>query len=428
MTNQSKTVLEKVKMAYRKEYFPALANDKRYFLICGGRAGGRSYFASQYAVASLIQKPYFRCAIMRFVQGDVRDSIFQEIKDRIEELGMENQFRIQNSLIITNPLNNSFCKGKGFRKSSGDQKAKLKSLAGYTDVIIEEAEEVSEEDFQKLDDSLRTIKGNIRVFLLFNLPPKDHWINKRWFNLVESSEVSDYYEVSLKESVKYNTVLVHTTYLDNLENLNQSTINNFEAYKTKNPDHYWNMIMGLVPTGKRGLIYKTWNPISVEEFNKLPYSSFYGLDFGYSNDPTALLEIKTHNDDVWVRELIYQTGLTNQDISQKMWDFKIYRGAYIYGDSAEPKSIEEIKRLGWNIHPADKGQGSIKAGISKLLEKNVHYTDDSLNLIKERENYSWALDKDKNPTNNPIDDFNHCMDALRYGVFTNANKKRIGFF
>lgn len=388
-----------------KPYIPAINTDKRYVLVGGGRAGGRSYWGSQYALDSLTTKEYFRCAIMRYIQGDIRDSIRQEIIDRIEEREWQKYITIKDTRIVFR--GNSII-SKGFKKSSSDQKAKLKSLAGFTDIIIEEAEEVSEEDFIQLDDSLRTVKGNIRIILLFNFPPKDHWINKRWFDLTDS-EVPDFYEPKLKESVKHNTLYIFSDYHDNIKNLDKQTVNNYESYKITNPDHYWNMIRGLVPTGKRGIIHKNWIPMSDVDFDALPYPSFYGLDFGFSNDPTALIEVKKHNNRVYFREKIYKTGLTNQDISNEMDILDISKTAYIYCDSAEPKSIEELRRLGWNAVPADKGQGSVNAGLSKLLEKECYYTDTSANLIKEKENYCWALDKDKNPTNNPIDDFNHCF-------------------
>jgi phage terminase large subunit len=322
---------------------------------------------------------------------------------------------------------NNDIKGIGFRKSSSDQKAKMKSLAGFTAIIIEEAEEINEDDFNQLDESLRKIGVDIKIILLFNLPPKNHWINKRWFNLVES-EVEGFYVPQLKESMKDNTCYIHTTYKDNEKHLNKSAIELYEGYKTSNPDHYWNMIMGLVPTGKRGLIFKNWKPITAKEFEDLPYESFYGLDFGFTNDPTALVEIKQHNEKVWFRELIYETGLLNQSISHRMGQLGVKKTAKIYADSAEPKSIEELKKEGWDVEGAVKGAGSVNAGLDMLLSKEGFYTDDSKNLIREKENYCWAMGKDKEPTNDPIDDFNHLMDGCRYGVYSKSQEKIIGFF
>jgi len=404
-----------------RPYVKALQENKRYYLICGGRAGGRSYFASQYAEASLFTKPYFRCAIMRFVLGDIRNSIYQEIVDRLEEDELDEAVEKKGHTLTINFKRNTI-NGIGFRKSSSDQKAKLKSLAGYTDVIIEEAEEVSEEDFNQLDDSIRTIKADIRIFLLFNLPHKNHWIVKRWFNLVDSG-VEGFYKPILKEAMESTTCFIHTTYADNRRNLNLSTIENFEKYRETNPDHYWNMIKGLVSEGARGRVFKNWTPISNQEYEELPHPISYGLDFGYSNDPTALVEIKKHNDKIYIKELIYETALTNQAISRRMKQVGV-GDEYIYADSAEPKSIEELRKEGWNIYPSVKGQDSIRAGIDLLLDKKIWYNEGSKNVENEVQNYKWALDKNKEPTNQPIDEYNHAMDAIRYNVFTEEQQAK----
>jgi phage terminase large subunit len=412
-----------MKILPHKLYKPLFLGDSRYIICMGGRASGRSYSASQYALLHLIADEYFRCAIMRFILGDVRNSIFQEIKDRIEELGLESEVAVKDSLVIKyggNRIN-----GIGFRKSSGDQKSKLKSLANYNCVIIEEADEVSEEDFQQLDDSLRTIKSDIKIILLLNPPDKRHWIIRRWFNLVDSG-VKGFYRAELKSREK-DTSYIFGTYKDNIVNLNEKTVDNFLQYKDRNPDHYHNMIEGLVSEGARGKIYN-WKVISDEDFEKLPHASYYGLDFGFSNDPCALIEIKEHNEEVWFRELLYETGLNNRRLSERLKDLGVKKTDIIYADSAEPKSIDELREDDWNVVPAPKGQDSVRAGIDLLLGKrNVYYTEGSINIAMENQEYKWALDKNKEPTNKPIDDYNHLMDAGRYGVFGNKKKGFVGF-
>jgi len=405
-----------------RPYAPVLSHSKRYYLIAGGRAGGRSYFASQYATARLIEKSYFRCAIMRYVLGDIRNSIFQEIRDRIEEQKVEGHIDIKEHTLTINYLKNTI-NGVGFRKSSGDQKAKLKSLANYNCVIIEEADETSEEDFQQLDDSLRTIKTDIIVMLLFNMPDKKHWIMKRWFNLVDSG-VEGFYKPVLKDSEKHNTEYIFTTYADNEINLNNTTITNFERYKETKPDHYYNMIKGLVSEGKRGRVFKNWEVINDSEYELLEYPVFYGLDFGFTNDPTALVEIKIHNENIYLRELIYETGLLNKSIADRMETLGVSKSSCIYADNAEPKSIEELRRLGFNILPAEKGQDSIRKGIDLIHSHKVFYTESSVNISLENQDYTWSLDRNKEPTNVPVDRMNHLLDATRYGVYTNHYTKR----
>lgn len=400
-------------------YKPLFVGNSRYYILMGGRANGRSFTASQYALSSLISREYFRCAIMRFVLGDIRNSIFQEIKDRIEDEKLEQSINIKENL-LTFEFDKNKINGIGFRKSSGDQKSKLKSLANYTDIIIEEADEVSEEDFMQLDDSIRTKKSDIKIILLLNPPHKSHWIIKRWFNLVDSG-IEGFYKAELKKTAT-DTTYIFGTYKKNKKNLNQKTIENYERYKETNPDHYYNIVRGLVSEGARGKIFN-WRTITNKEYEELPYPVFYGLDFGFSNDPASLTEIKKHNDNIWIREIIYETGLTNAMLSERMNQIGVSNNAYIYADSAEPKSIEELKTYGWMIKPAEKGADSIRAGIDLLKSKTIYYTEESQNIAEEVQNYKWALDRDKNPTNKPIDDYNHAIDGIRYAV-TSENKSK----
>jgi len=258
------------------------------------------------------------------------------------------------------------------------------------------------------------------------MPPKDHWICKRWFNLVECG-VDGFYKAELKESEAHNTMLIHTTYKDNEIHLNSTTIDNFLRYKETNPEHFYNMIMGLVPSGRRGVIFKDWKPISVKEYEALDYPIFYGTDFGFSNDPAGVVEVKQHNDNIYVREIIYQTGLINQKLSEQMELKGIKKQYQNVGDGAEPKSVAEFQSYGWYMTSSDKGAGSRKAGVDFLLGKNVFYTEDSVNLINEMQNYCWALDRNKEPTNEPADGNDHLLDALRYAVYTKAKQPYIGF-
>lgn len=407
-------------------YLPIFNTKPRYIIMMGGRGAGRSKVASQYARSKIQDDEYFRCAIMRFILGDVRNSIYQDIYDTMEETDFLPYVKVREHM-LTFEYGQNKINGLGFRKSSGDQKSKLKSLANYNCVIIEEADEIVEEDFMQLDDSLRTAKTDITIIFMLNCPDKNHWIIKRFFNLV-SSGVDGFYKAELKEDCKNDTLFIHSTFRDNLKNLNEKTVANFIRYRETKPDHYWNMIEGLVSEGVRGRIYKNWKVCTKEVFDSLPFASKYAMDFGFTNDPTALIEIKEHNEKVWVRELIYESGLTNPLISKRMGQLGMNkRTAVIYADSAEPKSIQELRDDGWNVIPADKGQDSVRAGVDMMLGKEVFYTEDSTNIAVENQEYKWALDKNKEPTNEPIDDFNHAMDAIRYGVWTDAKQGFIGF-
>lgn len=394
------------------KYAPAFTTKARYIIVMGGRGAGRSFFASQYVLAKLVDATnYFRCAIMRFVASDIRNSIYQEILDRIEEQELHDSIEVK---ALSFHYFQNMVKGIGFRKSTGDQKSKLKSLAAYNCVVIEEADEVSEDDFMQLDDSLRTVNADIKVVLLLNPPDKRHWIVRRWFNLIESEE-DGFYKLELKKELE-DTLFIHTTYQDNFANISESTRANYERYREIRPDYYWNMIRGLVSEGLRGRIFTNWTPIKDEEFDALPYDSEYGLDFGFKNHPAALIEVKRHNNKVWCRQWVYETGLTNPALSRKMEELGVSKDKLIIADAAEPKSIKELQDLGWNVIASDKGNDSVRNGVSQMLELEVYYTEKSVGVSDEVMGYVWKLDRNKEPTNEPVDENNHAMDAIRYVI------------
>lgn len=387
-------------------YKPLFTTDKRYILLYGGRAGGRSYAASQKVILDTYANDYSRIAAMRYILGDVRDSVWSEVKDRIEELELP---EVTSDQAMRYELNGNQVNGKGFKKSSSQNTAKLKSLASYNMVWIEEAEEITKEDFINLDSSIRTSKAKNTIILSFNMPSKDHWIIKRWFNLVDTNQ-KGYYKAIPKEDS--NTEYVFATYKDNAVNLSDSLKATYESYKDTNPEYYYTMVKGYVSEGLVGRVFTDWEPITDKLYEDLPYTEHYGLDFGFTNDPTALIGVKFHNKNIWVKEYIYQTGLTNQDIAERFKSLGL-KGLVI-ADSAEPKSIEELKREGVYTKASAKGDDSIRAGINLINQYKVHYTETSSNVASEIQNYVYALDKNKNPTNKPVDDHNHLMDALRY--------------
>ena len=299
-----------MKQLVNEVYEPLFTEHPSYFILMGGRGAGRSTVASQFANAKLIAPEYFRCAIMRYVLGDIRNSIYREITDRAEENGIIEHLDINESTMTIKYGGNSI-NAVGFRKSSSDQKAKLKSLANYSCVIIEEAEEIPEEDFMQLDDSLRTLKGDIIVILLLNPPAKNHWIIQRWFDLIPS-EKKDFYVPRLKKEVT-DTIFIGTNYKVNEKNLSKQSIALYNSYRETKSHHYWNMIEGLIPEVVHGRIYSGWKII--EEIPHEAKLERYGLDFGYSNDPTAIVAVYRYNGGFIFDEITYSKGLLNKQIA-----------------------------------------------------------------------------------------------------------------
>lgn len=168
-----------------------------------------------------------------------------------------------------------------------------------------------------------------------------------------------------------------------------------------------------------GLVFTEFTII--DELPNIDY--VYGLDWGFTNDPTAIIKVGLKDSAIYLDECLYRTGLTNSDICALMVQVGIKRGYdELFADSAEPKSIEEIKRAGFNIKPAVKGEDSIRKGIDFMKQNKLYVTSRSVNLIKELRNYAWVMDKEGNATNKPMDAFNHAIDASRYAISTKMGK------
>lgn len=412
---------------FNREYKDVFTTKARYIHIWGGRGRGGSHFGTDYFLHLFTQPNYFRGYFMRGIFGDIKDSLWRDFKDRIDENDtMDKQLiNLQENVYCAQHLTtNNTIISKGFKKSSGTQTAKMKSIAGATHVLVEEGEEVDEMEFNQMDDSLRTIKGNIQIIIIFNPPNKDHWLMKRWYNLQSlDGDYEGYYTATPKNDL--SLLSIHSTYLRNLANINLTTRTNFENYRLTNFEYYATMIRGFVSEGVKGLIYKKWKPITLAEYLLLEHEEFYGQDFGYSADPAALVGLKHHNGRLYIHELIYETGLTNPDLAEEYGQLGLSKSSRIYADSAEPKSIEELFQLGYNVIAAPKGQDSVRAGINFINSLDVYYVETDTNLVFEKNNYKWGLDAQKNPTDKPVDKYNHLMDAGRYGAYTHLTRPTV---
>lgn len=363
---------------------------------------------------------------MREVLGDIRESLWLDIKDRIEEAELTELFQLDESKMSATflPTGNTIV-SKGFKKASKKQTAKLKSLAGATHVLVEEMEEISEADFKQLDDTLRTTKTeDIQLIGIFNPPPKGHWIWKKWFTLetVPVEEFNSKYGTRLtnNESTGYfravpkkipSLLAIFSTYRDNIDNLNASFINNLNQYLKDDPEYYYQMVEGLISEGVRGRIFRDWK---IAPCMPGIWSKFYGLDWGFSGDPLALVECENHNRSLWVEQKIYKRGLTNDDLDAELTRLGISKRAPIVADSAQPKDIEDMKRKGWNFIACKKE--TVIGSVKYLKQYEVHIVESSTDIWNESENYAYALDQFKNPTEEPIDAFNHAIDAIRYAL------------
>jgi phage terminase large subunit len=376
----------------------------------GGRGAGRSYETSQKIIADLVQTAVpFRAAIMRAVHADIRHSNWQELQDRVEKWEIDAALRIADSTMEMEHGRNSV-HAHGFKRSSTERTAKLKSLAGYTKAFIEEAEEVGEAEFQQLDDSLRA--AGSQIFLSLNTPAKSHWIIKRWFDIEPCPEAPGFYRVKLKPGAT-DVEFIHSTHLDN-PYLAQEVHDRYEGYRFTKPAYYWQMIRGLCPEVVMGRIYTGWR-----ELPALPHEARllgYGLDFGFDPDPAAVVAVYYHNGGYILDEKVYARRLEDPQLATAI---KLLPSAPIVGDSAEPKAIAALGTLGVNVQPCAKGKDSVKFGIKHVQALRISYTATSANLKNEYENYAWKRVKGQSEEDEhlSIEDpscDNHLMSAARY--------------
>lgn len=401
---------KKVNFTIHESHLPLWENkDWRYAIILGGRGNGRSGTASRFTISQLLSKEYTRGAIMRAVLSDIRTSCWGELNNRLDEQGIKEAFKITDNDMYMEYGQNSI-RAHGFRASSGSLTARLKSLAEYNYIWSEEAEEIGEEEFRTLDDSLRTTKGRIRIVLTLNPPHKNHWIIRNYFNLIPSG-VPDFYIPVLKPERAKDTLFIGGNYKENLPNLDEHTVARYQAYKQTNPAYYYQMIEGLVPEEMRGRIFNGWRQI-----DKIPFGARlvrYGLDFGWFPDPTVLVAIYEYEGEYIIDELLHGNYIQNETIASTIRNLN--KDVLCVADNEE-KSIAEIRGFGVNIIATTKGKDSVSFGIKTMSALKFSVTSRSKNVWTAYENYAWKETKDGDPTGEPDHLYSHCMDATRYPI------------
>jgi phage terminase large subunit len=264
-------------------------------------------------------------------------------------------------------------------------------------LFINEANELYYEDWQQL-----IFRTDGKVIIDYNPSETFHWI----YDKVIPRDDCDFYQ---------------TTYRDN-PFLDETIVSEIERLRDTDED-YWR-IYGM---GERGT-----NRAAVFQYqvvDEIPESADLvstGLDFGFTNDPTSIVRVYRRGEDLYIKELLYKTNLTNTDISECLRGLGFSRQDEIWADSAEPKSIEELHRMGWNVKPTVKGADSVMAGIDVLKRHRIHLLRTDLNIIKEFQNYKWLEDKNGNLLNRPVDAFNHAIDAARYATFNRLSRPNYG--
>ena len=381
----------------------------RYRVVKGSRASKKSKTTALNIIKRMMQYQEANTLVVRKVYRTLKDSCFTELKWAIHRLGVDAYWEIKES-----PLELTYTPtGQKIYFRGLDDPLKVTSITvsvGYLCWMwIEEAYEINKEaDFDMLDESIRgALPPETGLFkqitLTFNPWNEHHWMKKRFFDAAPDPDI----------------LALTTNYMCN-EWLDAADLKVFETMKANNPRRY--RVAGLGDWGiVDGLIYENWREESFDhvEISKKPgVKSAFGLDFGYTNDPTAMFcgLISTAEKTIWVFDELYEKALTNQKITERITALG-YAKERIKADSAEPKSIVELREAGLpHVRAARKGKDSVNNGIQYIQNYTIIIHPRCVNFLTEISNYTWDEDKFGNKINQPIDDFNHLMDAMRYGL------------
>ena len=391
-------------MIVPQEIYHPLYEDKEKFiiLITGGRGSGKSFNASTF-----IERLTFEMNT-RYTMVSAGMSIIPEMMEKIDLDGTTKYFKTTKTDIV-NKMTKSRIMFRGIKTSSGNQTAKLKSIQGITTFVCDEAEEwTSEDEFDKIMLSIRKKGIQNRIIIIMNPCDSNHFIYKKYIEKTHKLVEIDGVQVQI--STHPNVLHIHTTYFDNLENLSPEFLKEVEDIKVSNPEKYGHVVIGRWADVAEGAVFKKWG--IVKEFPQECKKVGIGQDFGFTNDPSAAVRCGIIDNRLYVDELFYETDMLSSAIANRLKPFSMK----VFADSQDPRLIQEIKNRGVNIYPVDKFPGSIKAGIDKIKDMEFFVTERSYNIITELRKYVWDKDKDGNYINEPVDEYNHLMDAIRYYV------------
>ena len=381
----------------------SLGNNTRYFILTGGRGSGKSFEVGRFTSLLSFESGH-KILFTRQTMTSAHLSIIPEFQEKIDLLGLNDFFEVNKSK-IKNKKSGSEIIFKGIKTSSGDQTANLKSLQGVTTWILDEAEELTDETtFDKINLSIRQKGKQNRVILILNPATKEHWIYRKFF---ENEGVSEGFN-----GTKGNVTYIHTTYLDNLDNLDKSFLDEVDRVKLNNPKIYKHVILGGWLDKAEGVVFTNWK---YGAFNPDNLQTSFGQDYGFSIDPTTLVEvaIDRNKKKIYVKEHLYKPKLTTSEIAHI--NKSICGNKLIIADSAEPRLIDELVSQGCRIMPTTKGAGSISAGIALMQDYEIIVEGE--NLGREFNNYVYT-DKGSKLF---CDNWNHGIDAIRYNVSYNLS-------
>lgn len=403
---------------YNEVYIPLINSKLRHILIYGSRDTGKSDFVAGQCLKHLLKESYSRGILIRKTFNSIKDSQWQTIKDIAIRWGIDHLFRfltvpLEIHCLINN--NKILCRGL-------DKPEKTKSIKDPTFVWYEEADELTLLEWIKTSQSIRGPKGSLlREYFTFNAEDEESYLNKTFFpDSVESYQKEDG-KFHFIRSKKPNSIILHTTYKDNRFCTQERRINH-KALKEIDEELYRIYSLGLWGNRREGLVYPRYNIVD-ELPDEYDYRIF-GVDWGFSNDPKVLVEIRVRSNYIYCKEHIYMTHLRVSTMIEMMNELGIPKDEPIYCDTNDPEKTAELNLAGFYALPQYKHDGSVKLGIEEVLYYILNVTEDSENAREEYKNYKWDVKKNRR-TENPRKYMDHYMDAKRGAIYTHNKYNNI---
>lgn len=376
----------------------------------GGASSGKSHGVFQKIVIKALKdwKKPRKILVLRKVGATVRDSVFADVQATLSYFGILNMCKVNMSAFRIELPN-----GAEFIFKGMDNPEKIKSIKGISDVVMEEASEFTLDDYTQLTLRLRDkAHKQKQIYLMFNPVSKANWVYNAFF--VKKPK---------------NTVVYQTTYKDN-RFLDAVTRENIEELANRNEAYYKIYALGEFATLDK-LVFPKYTKALLNKDDLRQITSYFGLDYGFINDPSAFMHVKIDDDRkrLYVVEEYVKKGLTNDKIAESITALG-YAKEQIRADSAEKKSNQELRNLGiGRVIDVKKGAGSVMQGIQYLLQYEWIVDERCVKTIEELENYTWKKDKVTNEyINEPVDSYNHCLDAIRYAIQDKITKSKIKTF
>lgn len=385
--------------AYKKQMLNYTTRINAFY---GGAGSGKSYFVGQKILIKSLRYQR-KVLVVRKVGATIKSSIWDLFLELLSKMPQVVRSVNKSDFQIT-LINGSVFIFKGL-----DDPEKIKSVQGIDDIVIEEATELTLDDFTQLNLRLRSNKPYNQIHLMFNPVSKANWCYSYFF----------------EHGTPDDCVVVHTTYKDN-SHLPEEYVKSLMDLEVRNPSYYKIYVLGQFATLDK-LVFPVWKKeiINVDDIKDDSYF-WCGMDFGYTNDPTAITwgYYKPDGKILYITGEYTKRGMTNDQIADVIKSLGLSKEK-IVADSAEQKSIAELRKFGISrIISAVKGPDSVKNGIDRLQRCEIHIDERCKDTIEEFENYTWIKDRKTGEyINQPIDNFNHHIDSIRYGVQTVMKKK-----